>query len=44
MAAYARLVPTMSGPPDIGARSTDGKVTTDRRMFMAKVLSQVPLD
>lgn len=29
---------------DVSALRMDGKVTTDRRMFMAKVLSQVPLD
>ena len=29
---------------DVSAMRTDGKVTTDRRMFMSKVLSQVPLD
>ncbi len=29
---------------DVSAMRTDGKVTTDRRMFLSKVLSQVPLD
>lgn len=29
---------------DVSAMRTDGKVTTDRRMFLSKVLSQVHLD
>ncbi|MBX2800576.1 MAG: GNAT family N-acetyltransferase [Myxococcales bacterium] len=29
---------------DVSAMRTDGKVTTDRRMFLSKLLSQVPLD
>lgn len=29
---------------DVSAMRTDGKVTTDRRMFLSKVLSQVSLD
>jgi ribosomal protein S18 acetylase RimI-like enzyme len=29
---------------DVNAMRTDGKVTTDRRMFLSKLLSQVPLD
>lgn len=29
---------------DVSAMRTDNKVTTDRRMFLSKLLSQVPLD
>ncbi len=29
---------------DVSAMRVDGKVTTDRRLFMSKLLSQVPLD
>lgn len=29
---------------DVSAMRTDGKVTTDRRMFLSKLWSQVPLD
>lgn len=29
---------------DVSAMRTDGKVTTDRRMFLSRLLSQVPLD
>jgi ribosomal protein S18 acetylase RimI-like enzyme len=29
---------------DVSAMRTDGKVTTDRRMFLSKLLSQVPID
>jgi ribosomal protein S18 acetylase RimI-like enzyme len=29
---------------DVSAMRTEGKVTTDRRMFLSKLLSQVPLD
>jgi len=29
---------------DVSAMRADGKVTTDRRMFLSKLLSQVPLD
>lgn len=29
---------------DVNAMRTDGKVTTDRRMFLSKLLSQVPID
>jgi ribosomal protein S18 acetylase RimI-like enzyme len=29
---------------DVSAMRVDGKVTTDRRMFLSKLLSQVPLD
>lgn len=29
---------------DVSAMRTDGKVTSDRRMFLSKLLSQVPLD
>lgn len=29
---------------NVSAMRTDGKVTTDRRMFLSRVLSQVPLD
>ena len=29
---------------DVSAMRTDGKVTTDRRMFLSKLLSQVPMD
>ena len=29
---------------NVSAMRTDGKVTTDRRMFLARVLSQVPMD